>query len=153
MGTTHHSVRINASPASVYAALLDPQLIPRWRVPLGMRCAVHEFEAREGGVFRVSLTYDAPDATGKSSAHTDTYHGRFEQLVEHERIVECMEFETTDPQMQGEMRITTQLEPEGNGTRLTAVHENLPPGVAPSDNEAGWNESLAKLAELLRSDP
>jgi uncharacterized protein YndB with AHSA1/START domain len=150
MRTTHHSIHIGAPPARVYAALLNPYLIPQWRVPIGMRCTIHAFEAREGGTFRVSLTYDAPDAAGKSSAHTDTYHGEFVQLVANERIVERLEFETTDPQMQGEMRVITQLAPEGNGTRLIAVHENLPPGVALADNEVGWNESLAKLAELLR---
>ena len=153
MSTTEHTARLDAPPAVVYAALLDPQLIPRWRVPTGMRCLVHEFEAHEGGAFRVSLTYDAPDAQGKSSAHTDTYHGTFEQLIPNERVVERLEFETTDPQMQGEMRVTTHLAPDGPGTLLTAVHENLPPGVAPTDNELGWRQSLAKLAALLRPAP
>jgi uncharacterized protein YndB with AHSA1/START domain len=153
MNATHHSIHIDAAPSRVYAALLDPQLIPRWRVPTGMRCRVHEFDAREGGAFRVSLTYVAPDRAGKSSDHTDTYHGWFEQLTPNERVVERLAFETTDPQMQGEMRIVTHLAPEGSGTRLTAVHENLPPGVAPADNEAGWQDSLVKLAALLRSTP
>ena len=118
-----------------------------------MRCHVHEFDAREGGAFRVSLTHEAPGAAGKSSAHTDTYHGWFAQLVPDERVVERLAFETTDPRMQGEMRITTTLVPEGAGTRLSAVHENLPPGVAPVDNEAGWQDSLHKLAALLRTAP
>jgi uncharacterized protein YndB with AHSA1/START domain len=153
MSTSHHSIHLDAPPARVYAALLDPALIPHWRVPAGMRCRIHEFEAREGGAFRVSLTYEAPEAAGKSSAHTDTYHGLFEQLVPNERVVERLEFETTDPRMQGEMRVTTRLAPEGTGTRLTAVHEDLPPGVAPADNEAGWQESLGKLAALLQQMP
>ena len=46
-----------------------------------MTSHVHEFEAREGGSFRISLTYDAPTGTGKSAAHTDTYHGRFVKLA------------------------------------------------------------------------
>ena len=153
MSSTHHTIHIDAPPSRVYAALLDSQLLTRWRVPAGMRCEVHQFDPREGGAFRISLTYEAQDAVGKSSAHTDTYHGRFAQLVPNERIVERLAFETTDPLMQGEMRITTQLTPEGSGTRLTAVHENLPPGVAPADNEAGWQESLRKLSELLRQAP
>jgi uncharacterized protein YndB with AHSA1/START domain len=153
MNATHHTICIDAPPSRVYAALLDPQLIPRWRVPTGMSCHVHEFDAREGGAFRVSLTYEAPDAAGKSSAHTDTYHGWFAELTPDERVVERLTFETTDPRMQGEMRVTTQLTSEGTGTRLTAVHENLPPGVAPADNEAGWQESLQKLAALLREAP
>lgn len=153
MSTTRLTAQIEAPPARVYRALLDPQLIPRWRVPTGMRCQIHEFEPREGGAFRISLTYDTPTAVGKSSAHTDTYHGHFEQLVPNERVVERLEFETTDPQLQGEMRITTDLAAAPAGTRLTAVHENLPPGVAPADNEAGWRQSLAKLAALLESAP
>ncbi len=151
MTSTLHEAFINAPPEKVYRALLDPQLIPEWRVPPGMRCEVHEFEARVGGMFRISLTYDAPDIAGKSSEHTDTYHGRFEELVPNQRVVETLEFETTDPAMQGEMRITTVLTAERGGTRLRASHEHLPPGVQPADNEAGWRDSLTKLAALLES--
>ena len=150
MSATHHTIHIEAPPARVYDALLDPQLIARWRVPSGMRCRVHEFDARVGGTFRVSLMYDIPDAVGKSGEHTDTYRGRFERLVPGECVEELVEFETSDPTMVGMMRITTRLAPEGDGTRLTAVHAGLPPGVAPADNEAGWRESLEKLAALLR---
>jgi len=140
VSTTRHTIWIDATPALVYAALLDPELIARWRVPDGMRSEVHEFEPRVGGRFRVSLTYDAPDAVGKSSTHSDTYSGHFEELLQGHRIIECLEFETDDPRMQGG---------EGTGTRLTAVHENLPAGIAPADNEAGWHDSLTKLATLL----
>lgn len=35
------------------------------------------------------------------------------------------------------------------GTRLVAVHEGVPPGVAPADNETGWRMSLGKLAKLV----
>jgi hypothetical protein len=36
-------------------------------------------------------------ARGKTTAHTDTYHGRFVKLVQDERVVEVVEFETMDP--------------------------------------------------------
>ena len=58
-------------------------------VPNGMTSHVHTFEPREGGAFRISLTYDAPSATGKTTAHTDTYHGRFVKLVPDEQVVEA----------------------------------------------------------------
>ncbi|MET0388206.1 MAG: polyketide cyclase, partial [Polyangiales bacterium] len=32
---------------------------------------------------------------------------------------------------------------------LLAVHEHLPPGVAPADNEYGWRMSLDKLADYV----
>lgn len=149
--TTRSTQRIHAPVDRVFRALLDPELIPQWRVPAGMRCHVHEFEPHTGGHFRVSLTYDAPGESGKSSAHTDTYHGHFVEIEPNTRIVEVLEFETSDPALQGEMRITTTLTAVGGATELQSVHEGLPSGVAPADNEEGWRQSLAKLAVLLGS--
>ena len=157
MRSTKHQRRIRAPRAAVYRVLLDPDAIVRWKVPDGMTAEVHQFEAREGGRIRVSLTYEAADQKGKTSAHTDTYHGRFERLVPNESIVEVDEFETDDPAMQGAMtiRITLTDAPVDvdNGiataTELVAVHENLPPGIALADNELGWRMALDKLARLL----
>jgi uncharacterized protein YndB with AHSA1/START domain len=116
-----------------------------------MTSEVHELEPREGGAIRISLTYDAPDRTGKTSGRTDTYRGRFVELVPDERVVEVDEFETADPALRGEMTSTIELRDADGGTELVAVHEGLPPGVAPADNEAGWREALDRLAALLES--
>jgi uncharacterized protein YndB with AHSA1/START domain len=89
--------------------------------------------------------------TGKTTAHTDTYHGRFIELVPDEKIVEVVEFETGDPTMQGEMTITFALADADGGTDIHAVHDQLPPGVSPPDNEAGWRSSLGKLAALVEA--
>ena len=117
---------------------------------------VHAFDASEGGVFRISLTYDAPETgkvagTGKTTAHTDTYHGRFVKLVSNEQVVEVVEFETTDPALKGEMTITIALADAHGGTDVLAVHDDLPPGVPTADNETGWRSSLAKLAALVEA--
>ena len=71
-------------------------------------------------------------------------------MVLNERVVEVMEFETSNPEMQGEMRSTIELSDEHAGTRLVALHEGVPRGVAPEDNEAGWRMSLGKLAKLVQ---
>jgi uncharacterized protein YndB with AHSA1/START domain len=116
-----------------------------------MTSEVHEFEAREGGRFRVSLTYDAPTGTGKTAAHTDTYHGHFVQLVPNEKVVEVLEFETTDPALSGEMTMTTTLAEADGGTDVVLVHEGIPAGVAPADNETGTRMALANLAALVEA--
>jgi len=142
---------LDAPRSAVYRALLDPAAIRVWMVPDGMTSEIHAFDARVGGAFRVSLTYEAADAVGKSSAHTDTYHGRFVELVANERVVEVMEFETTDPALQGPMTVTFTLADADGGTALSAVHDKLPPGLSPDDNTLGWNLSLDKLARYLAS--
>jgi len=149
MAATRITRRVNAPRPKVYRALLDPRAVGTWMVPTGMTSQVHEFDPREGGAFRISLTYDAPRATGKTSAHTDTYHGRFIELVPDRKVVEAVEFETADPAMQGEMTITFSLADADGGTEVAAVHDRLPPGLSPADNEAGWRSSLAKLAALV----
>jgi uncharacterized protein YndB with AHSA1/START domain len=73
------------------------------------------------------------------------------ELVPGARVVEVVEFETDDPAMQGAMRITFDLVEAGDGTDVVAVHEDLPPGLAPEDNKQGWRLSLAKLAALVES--
>jgi len=149
VSSTRIRYHVDAPRAAVYRALLDADAIARWRVPTGMSSIVHGFEPREGGSFRVSLTYDAPTETGKTTAHTDTYHGRFSRLVPDEQVVEVVEFETDDPAMRGEMTITTTLIDADGGTDVLAVHDGLPPGVSPADNEAGWRDSMAKLAAFV----
>jgi uncharacterized protein YndB with AHSA1/START domain len=120
-------------------------------VPSGMTSQVHVFEPREGGSFRISLSYDAPTGTGKTTPHSDTYHGRFVKLVPDEQVVEVVEFETTDPAMQGEMTIAISLVDAEGGTDVVAVHDGLPSGVSAADNETGWRSSLTKLAALVEA--
>jgi uncharacterized protein YndB with AHSA1/START domain len=94
---------------------------------------------------------DAPTGAGKTSARTDTYHGRFVKLVPNEQVVEVVEFETTDPTLRGEMTITITLADADGGTDVLAVHDGLPRGVPTADNEVGWREALAKLAALVEA--
>ncbi len=79
------------------------------------------------------------------------YHGRFVELVPDAKVVEVLEFETDNPAMQGEMRITMELVDVPGGTEIRAVHEEIPSGVSPADNELGWRLSLAKLAALVEA--
>ncbi|MEU9339168.1 SRPBCC family protein [Streptomyces sp. NPDC048290] len=149
MHTTRITRHVNAAPHLVYQALIDPEAVARWRVPDGMRTEVHTFEAREGGRFRISLTYDAPDAAGKSGGNTDTYHGRFTRLLPDEQVVEVLEFESDDPAMRGVMTMTTTLVPAGDGTDVVMLHEGLPDAVPAADNETGTRMALDRLARLV----
>jgi uncharacterized protein YndB with AHSA1/START domain len=151
MSSTRVIRHVNAPRARVYSALLDANAIAKWKVPDGMTLHVHAFEGREGGTFRISLTYEAPTGAGKTTARTDTYHGRFVKLVPDEQVVEVDEFETEDPALQGEMTITITLRDVDGGTEVVGVHEGLPRGVSLADNEAGWRMALDRLAALVEA--
>ncbi len=151
MSSTRITRRINAPRATVYRALVDARAVATWMVPTGMTSHVHAFDVREGGSFRISLTYDEPTGIGKTTAHTDTYHGHFVKLVTNEQVVEVVEFETTDPALRGEMTITISLADADGDTDVLAVHDGLPRGLSTVDNETGWREALAKLAALVEA--
>ena len=150
MATTRVLKHIRAAPEEVYRALVDPGAVEQWMVPDDMTSEVHHFDAREGGSFRISLTYDDPARTGKTESATDTFEGRFVSLVPGREVTQIVEFVSDGPGVVGEMTIAYSLHaaPEG-GTNLTGVHQNLPPGVSPEANETGWKMSLDKLAALV----
>ena len=131
---------------------MDADAVAKWRVPEGMTGHVHEFDAREGGSFRISLSYDAPGMTGKSAPRTDTYHGHFARLVPDEQVVEVLEFETADPALGSTMTMTTTLTDADGGTDVLVVHEGIPDSVPTADNETGTRMALANLASLVEAN-
>ncbi len=150
---TQLTQHVAAPPDRVYAALLDPAAVRQWMVPDGMTSEVHAFDPREGGTFRISLTYDAPTDAGKTTDQTDTFSGRFVRLVPGREVVQRVAFETDDPALAGDMTITYLLAPDGDGTLVTGRHDDLPPGLSPADNATGWRMSMGKLARLLEQPP
>jgi uncharacterized protein YndB with AHSA1/START domain len=153
VSTTRLTRHIFAPRDRVYRALLDAKDVQKWMVPDQMSSHIHWFDAREGGAFRITLTYDRPSTAGKTGPEHDSFQGRFVRLVPDTQVVQAIEFETEDPAMAGEMTITYTLSDAEGGTFLVGVHENLPPGLSPADNEMGWRMSLDKLANLVESDP
>ena len=149
--STQVSKIIKAPRKAVYQTCLDPDALASWRVPDTMTAQVHVFDAREGGRFRMSLTYQDPRHSpgGKTTEGTDTFQGRFVELIQDEKIVEVIEFESDDPSYGGEMTITTSLADVADGTEITILCQDIPPGIRPEDTETGCRESLQKLAALV----
>ena len=140
---------VRAPRSAVYAALLDPRAVETWRVPDDMVARVQEWEAREGGRYRVSLTYRGEQRAGKTEGGTDAYDGRFERLVPHEQVVEVITFDSPDPAFAGEMTLTTTLRESDEGTEVEVHHEGIPDAVSPEDNRVGTTMSLTKLAAYV----
>jgi len=141
---------IKAPRARLYAACLDPVALATWRVPDGMAGTMEDFEPRVGGTYRMTLTYRDPKAArGKTTGDSDSFTGRFVELVPDERIVESIAFESDDPGYAGAMTLTTSFDEVPGGTNVTITFDGLPPGIRPEDNETGTRQSLSKLAALV----
>jgi uncharacterized protein YndB with AHSA1/START domain len=70
MPSTRTMRHVNAPRAKVYRALLDARAVETWMVPTGMTSRVHEFDARERGLFRISPSNTSlkRDARGKAAS-------------------------------------------------------------------------------------
>jgi uncharacterized protein YndB with AHSA1/START domain len=141
---------IRAPRAAVFAAFLEADTLAVWLPPAGMTGHVHLFEPRAGGNIHISLRYRDPEGSpGKSSADSDTFRGRFAELIPHEKIVWVIEFDSRDPAFAGEMTMITTFTDTPDGTEIAMACENIPKGIAPEDNAMGCRSSLQNLAALL----
>jgi hypothetical protein len=67
-----------------------------------MQGRVHEFDPRVRGRFRMSLVYEGEHRVpGKMSENTDSFHGRFVELIPGERVLQAVEFDSKDPELAG----------------------------------------------------
>ena len=146
--STRTSRIIKAPPQKVYEAFMDPTQLVAWLPPGEMTGKIHAFDARLGGGYRLSLFYPANERSfrGKTSHREDMIDVRFVELVPQRRIVEAVNFVTTDPAFFGEMTIEVTFEAVSGGTEVTFSCKNLPPGLRAEDNEAGARLSLEQLA-------
>jgi uncharacterized protein YndB with AHSA1/START domain len=149
--STRTSRIINASREAIYRAFTDPAALEVWLVPGDMTGKVHEFDARIGGGYQMSLYYPTSEQAnrGKTTDREDRYTARFLELTPPSRIIEAITFDSDDPAFSGEMTMTVTLEETDSATEVTIVFENIPPGIRPEDNDTGTRSSLAKLAKYV----
>ena len=149
---TRTSRVISARPEELYATFLDPTALVDWLPPDEMTSEIHEFDARVGGGYRMSLFYPPDECAfrGKTSDREDMVNVRFVELAPPRRIVEAVSFVTTYPAFFGKMTMTATFEEASGGTEVTLVLKNLPTGLRAEDNEAGSRLSLDQLARRFK---
>jgi len=138
---------IAASPDAAYRASSEPGAMERWLAPNDMTGAMLWFDFREGGSYRMRLTYAERDrGRGKTSADADVADVRLTELVPGRIIAQEIVFESDAPAFAGVMRMTWSLEPAGDRTRVSIRAEDVPEGIRPEDHVAAMSASLAQLA-------
>lgn len=142
---------IRASPEAIYQAFLDPEALEIWQAPGDMTGKVHAFDRRVGGGYSMSLFYPASEQVhrGKTAEREDRFTVRFVELSPPKRIVQTVNFDSSDPAFSGEMTMAVTLEQVEAGTEVTISFDNIPNGIRPEDNSAGTRSSLEKLARYV----
>jgi len=144
---------ISASPKVVYRAFAEPGAMEQWTPPSDMTGKMLHFDFREGGSYRLRLTYIEPQqGRGKTSVDSDKAEVRLTKLEDGQKIEQEITFESEDPTFSGIMRMIWTFQSEENGTLVTVRAENVPEGIRPEDHEAGLNSSLENLAEFVGAE-
>lgn len=132
------SRRITAPPERVFDAWLDPASVGRWlfATPDGVMERV-EIDPRVGGRFEID------ERRGDQLAE---HFGEYLEIDRPRRLV----FSFAAMRDSGFTRVTVTIVPDGDGSRLTLVHEMDPRWA---DYEArtreGWTKILAGLARAV----
>ncbi|QBD75767.1 ATPase [Ktedonosporobacter rubrisoli] len=149
--STRNEKFIKATPEALYRAFTDPSALAIWFAPGDMTGKVDHFDYRVGGGYQMSLYYPSTEITmrGKSAEREDRYTARFVELTPPERIVEAITFDTTNPDFSGEMSMEVTFEARNEGTNVSILFKNIPPGIRPEDNETGTQLTLEKLARYV----
>jgi uncharacterized protein YndB with AHSA1/START domain len=134
---------LKAKPERVYRAFLDPDAIVKWMPPNGFTAKVHQMDARTGGSYKMSFTNFS---TGKSHS----FGAEYAELVQNERIRNTDKFD--DPNLPGQMQVTTTFKKVSTGTELEIIQEGVPDVIPAEACYLGWQESLNLLAKLVEPE-
>lgn len=120
------TVRINASPQTVFRFFVDPEKMLMWK---GVQA---ELDPRPGGIFRVEVT--------------PGWHavGEFTEVDPPHSVAFTWGWEG-GPLAPGSTLVRVTLEPDGDATILTLVHSGLPDEESMHSHADGWQHFLARL--------
>jgi uncharacterized protein YndB with AHSA1/START domain len=131
----------------VFQAWVDPKHVAQWWGPSGFTNPVCEVDARAGGEIRIHMR--APNGV------VYPMKGVFEEVVEPERIVFVSSALDENGNSMFDVRTTVTFAEKQRKTSVTmnaqVLHETI---VAPQylkGMEAGWTQSLERLANHLQS--
>jgi uncharacterized protein YndB with AHSA1/START domain len=130
--------RIKASPAKVYAALTQPELMVRWWGPDAGPTLSAEADVRPGGRFSIVFRLLNGDE------HSPT--GIYQDVVPGEKLVFTWEWAGMPER---KSLVTFLLKRVDDGTELTLIHEQLHDEATRQSHEDGWRGWFDKLAAFL----
>jgi uncharacterized protein YndB with AHSA1/START domain len=126
--------RLKAPPAQVYAAWTEPEKLVKWFGPDAGPVLQAELDVRTGG--RYFVIFNTEDG--------EEHHvsGVYREVVPNSKLVFTWAWRTTP---ESESIVTVLIQPEGEGSLLTLMHEKFFDEPARDRHREGWTRCLDKL--------
>ena len=136
-------IRVFKAPRErVFNAFLDPDAFAKWIPPNGYTAHVYKFEPKVRGTYRMSFS-----SLDKKDTHF--FGGKFLEIKPYERLRYTDKFESDDPEMQSEMKVTVTFKDVPGGTEVRITQEGVPKVIPIEGAMLGWGQSLENLARLV----
>jgi uncharacterized protein YndB with AHSA1/START domain len=132
------------SPARVYTAWTDPDLIAQWYGPEGASCTIHEMSVMSGGAYRMTMV--------TPGGETHHLRGKFLELAPPRKVVltwQWADAQTPDSMGGGETRVTVTFREVGPDTEMIMIHDKFTNEVQVTNHNMGWSSSFNKLATCV----
>lgn len=133
-----------APAARVFAAHVDPDLVPRWIGPRGTTVEMLHFDARTGG----SWSYVVVGRGGRWP-----FHGSFHEITAPSRLVQTFEYD--DEPGHPSLDVLTFVDLPGGRSRIDGLtaYLSVEDRDAQADLDSGRDEDFERLEELLAAAP
>ena len=126
-------------PSVVFKACSDPESLAIWMCPMDNKGARVSLDFRVGGKYSLIMEGEEQD-----------YEHSGEYLeIEQDRKIVMTWISHFFPKEEQQTRVTVTMEPEGEGTRLKLVHDQLPNTGSYDNHRNGWVSILDKLEAAL----
>jgi uncharacterized protein YndB with AHSA1/START domain len=137
MTTLRMSRRFDASPERVFDAWLDPKVAAKWLFTTpASEAHTTQIDARVGGAWIIIDRRDGVDYRAL---------GEYLEIVRPRRLV----FSFGMPQFSDAFnRVTVEIARDGQGTLMTLIQEDLPPGTEAALEE-GWSAMFNLMSGAL----
>jgi uncharacterized protein YndB with AHSA1/START domain len=138
--TLHLERVLHAPRERVFAACVEPDQLGEWWGPAGFTAPSVELDVRDGGKYRITM--QPPDG--------DAFHlrGQYSEVDPPRRLVYTFEWEEPDPDDR-ETLVTLSFFDHPDGTRLVFEQGSFATQARYELHDAGWSETLDRLAEYL----
>ncbi len=139
---------VDATPAEVWAAWTQPELLKQWFCPRPWAVSACEIDLRPGGRFNTTMCSPEGEEHPSSGCFLEVIEGR--RLAFTDAMTEGFR-----PTGGGFMTGVVTLTPEGTGTRYVAVARHADPEATQTHRDmgflSGWGTALDQMLEMIHA--
>jgi uncharacterized protein YndB with AHSA1/START domain len=131
---------IKASPAELFEAWTNPELMQKWFAPAPMTVASATQDLRVGGAYSIKVL------KGSGTLHVE---GTYKQIIPNKLLAFTWTPCSESPSY--ETLVTVEFQEAIGGTEITITHEGFQSAEAVAKHNQGWIGCLDNLAKITET--